>query len=58
MPSLIRYGSYPIITGSAIVMLVFMATAGVSYWPLFPAVVLVAYALIAGLERLLPYQRG
>ena len=34
--SLIRTTSYPLIAGGAAVLLVYLATVGAAYWPLFP----------------------
>lgn len=53
--SLIRYGSYPIIFGSAAWVLITMATRGTAPWPAFAAIALIAIALVALLERVQPY---
>lgn len=54
---LIRYGSYPVIFGSAAWALMALATRGAAPWPAFAAIALVAIALVALLERVQPYHR-
>ena len=56
MRSLIRFCSYPTVLGGATVLLVILSGAGVSYWPVFPGIVLVAYGMIAVLERVQPFE--
>lgn len=58
MHTLIRYLSFPLIEGGAVLSIVLMASRGVAYWPAFPLVALVAVALVAILERFLPYERS
>ena len=53
--SLIRYGAYPIIFGSAAWGLMALATRGTAPWPAFAAIALIAIALVALLERVQPY---
>lgn len=55
--SLIRTTSYPLIAGGAALLLVYLATVGAAYWPLFPLVVGVGITLVALLERVAPYER-
>lgn len=55
--SLIRTTSYPLIAGGAAVLLVYLATVGAAYWPLFPLVVAAGITLVALLERVAPYER-
>lgn len=54
--SLIRTMSYPVIAGGAALLLVYLATVGAAYWPLFPLVVAVGITLVALLERVAPYE--
>lgn len=54
--SLIRTTSYPLIAGGAALMLIYLATIGANYWPLFPLIVAVGITLVALLERIAPYE--
>jgi len=56
MKSLIRYGAYPVIAGTAALVLLTLAQGGFAYWPLFPMVVAVGITLVALLERVSPYE--
>jgi len=56
MRSLVRYGAYPVIAGSAAAALLSLAAAGVAYWPAFPLVVVAGMSLVAVLERLFPFE--
>lgn len=56
MKRLLSYLCYPTIVGTAGWLLMAMAHQGDSYWPLFPLVVIIAYGLIAGLERVIPFE--
>lgn len=56
MRSLIRYAAYPLIAGGAAALLLALASAGVTYWPAFPLVVLAGLGLVAILERTNPYE--
>lgn len=56
MRALIPYLSYPLIAGGAATVLILMANRGMSYWPLFPAIVTVAIACVALLERVAPFE--
>jgi len=62
MPSilrtLVRYGAYPLIAGGAATLLVALASAGVSYWPVFPLIVASAIACVALLERVAPFENA
>ena len=58
MRTLLRYLSYPAIVGAASWMLISMAQSGGTYWPLFPLMVLAAYALISVLERVIPFEKS
>ncbi len=58
MRTLIRYTTFPIVEGGAALLIIWMATSGVSYWPFFPLVVISAIATVALLERVLPYERA
>ena len=58
MRTLLRYAAYPLVFGGAGLLLFTLAARGVAYWPAFPLVVLAGYALVALLERLLPYERA
>ena len=54
--SLIRTMSYPLIAGGASLLLLYLATVGAAYWPLFPLVVAVGITLVALLEGVAPYE--
>jgi sterol desaturase/sphingolipid hydroxylase (fatty acid hydroxylase superfamily) len=54
--ALIRYLSYPLIGGGSALLLIFLATTGAAYWPLFPLVVVLGITLVALLERVSPYE--
>ena len=54
--TLIRSLSYPSIAGGAAVLLVYLASIGAAYWPLFPLVVAAGITLVALLERVAPYE--
>ena len=56
LKSLIRNMSYPLIAGGAALLLLYLATVGAAYWPLFPLVVAVGITLVALLERVAPYE--
>ena len=56
MSIMIRYLSYPLIAGGAAVLLVVLASQGVSYWPLFPLIVAAGIACVAVLERIQPFE--
>ncbi len=56
MPTFIRYASFPLIEGGAVLLIVLLASQGVAYWPAFPMLVLAAVALLAVLERRRPYE--
>lgn len=56
MTRLIRYGAYPLIAGGALFLLMWMATQGLAYWPLFPLVSLLGVAAVALLERRQPFR--
>ena len=56
LKSLIRTTSYPLIAGGAALLLLYLATVGAAYWPLFPLVVAAGITLVALLERVAPYE--
>lgn len=53
---LIRTTSYPLIAGGAALLLTYLASIDVAYWPLFPLVVAVGITLVALMERVAPYE--
>lgn len=55
MKTLIRCGAYPVVAGTAAVILLMMARSGFAYWPMFPLVTVSGMALVAVLERFSPY---
>ncbi|MDP9139555.1 MAG: sterol desaturase family protein [Pseudomonadota bacterium] len=56
MRTLIRYLSYPLIAGGSAILLIFLASDGVSYWPVFPIIVAGGMACVALLERIAPFE--
>lgn len=54
--SIIRYGAYPIVAGSAFLVLTVLASAGLGYWPSFLLVVLAGVGVVAVLERVSPFE--
>lgn len=56
--SIIRYGAFPLVWGSAIFLIFYLAGEGVAYWPLFPAITLTAVAILAILELFVPYEKA
>lgn len=58
MQTLIRYATFPAIEGGAALLMIWMASSAVSCWPFFPLVTLAAIAMVALLERMLPYERA
>lgn len=54
----IRFLSYPIVFGGSAFALVTLAAAGISYWPLFPILVVTASCVVGALERALPYEEA
>lgn len=56
MKSLIRYTAYPLIAGTAALVLLTLAQGGFAYWPLFPMVTVCGMTIVALLERVSPYE--
>ncbi len=54
----IRYLSYPIVLGVSALTIVALADRGVSYWPAFPIIVLLASVTVGILERILPFEEA
>lgn len=57
MLTAIRYGSFPLVEGGAALLIIWMASAGVAYWPYFLLVSLSAILVVAVLEQVAPYER-
>ncbi|MBZ0233080.1 MAG: sterol desaturase family protein [Deltaproteobacteria bacterium] len=53
--SLVRYAAYPAIVVGGAAVLTVAPSAGASYWPLTPIVLLLAAVIVAMLERVQPY---
>ena len=53
---LIRYGSYPLIISSVILIVYKIADGTLAYWPTALAIIVMASLIIAFLERIDPYQ--
>ncbi len=56
MFTLVRYLTFPLVAGGSAILIVWMASTGVPYWPLFLLVTLGAIAMVALLERVYPYE--
>lgn len=57
MYKLIRYTAFPLVEGGAALLIIWMASTGVAYWPFFPLITLSAITSVALLERVAPYER-
>ncbi len=55
---IIRYGAFPLVEGGAAFLIFYLATQGIAYWPLFPAVTVAAVAVLAVLEQFMPYEKA
>lgn len=56
MRTAVRYLAYPLILGGLSIGLILLASRGVTYWPVFPIIVVLGLGAVAALERLAPYE--
>lgn len=57
MSTMIRYLSYPLVFGGGVAVLGALTASGVPYWTIGPVVLVIAALIVAGLERVQPYER-